>query len=142
MPFSFVSSLLVFHPLALINLQTRRFLLNYTPPPLLLPLSVSWWIGYITALDYMTVCRPKSFLCVCTQQTQGMCEEGALHSSSSSCTHTPAHAQPPTAGSCCTHTHIYPHHKLLRIQHHQSHSLSLHLTSATLERDGGGETTE
>lgn len=32
MPVSFVSSLLVFHPLAFINLQTRRFLLNYTPP--------------------------------------------------------------------------------------------------------------
>lgn len=64
-PHSFVSFLLVFRRLTSINVATLPLVTTITP--LLLPLSVTWWIGYITALDYMTVCRPKSFLYVCTQ---------------------------------------------------------------------------
>lgn len=79
----------------------------FTPPPR----SVTWWIEYITALDYMTACQPKSFLYVCTQQTLGVRGEGDLHSSSSY-THT-THSQMP--GRHPLHrTHIYHHHKQLR----------------------------
>ena len=62
----------------------------------ILPLSVSGSIPCLTALDYMTVCRPKSFLYVCTQQTSRVRGEGIIHSSSSSSsshTHTHTHTR-------------------------------------------------
>lgn len=101
-PASFVSSLLVFHPLASINLLPPPHLV--TPVSPLLLLSVTGWIGSITALDYMTVCRPKSFLYVCTQQTVGVRGGGGFHSSSSPHTHTSKHVLTQTHTHTRTHT--------------------------------------
>lgn len=61
----------VFHSSPLFSIHwhlfmSQLFLFSFPPPP---PpfLSVTGWIGCKTALDYMTVCRPKSFLSVCAQ---------------------------------------------------------------------------
>lgn len=119
----------VFYPSPVFSLPTS------TSP--VCPLSVTGSVPCRTASDDMTVCRPKSFLYVCTQSTLGVCGEGIIHSSSSH-THTCFDTSPP---SPCTHTFI------IIINNSDANTInpsySIHLTTTSKLREegkiGGGE---